>query len=221
RCRRWRLSGEGWAEATTWSTAVVASSRIPAISRATRSGRTVRPPLTRTIWLSSWGRPGPPRKSFGRNDLSAGFHASPIRDERLTANMPRRPPADLERDPPTRRAASTIGVMDIGSNTARCVVFDTSRAGSVRAVYQTKDAPRLGSETGADSSLSPEAMVRGVATVRRFARAVRALKVPKTLAVATSAVRDARTDRSSSGTWRGRPEYRSGPSRGPRRLATP
>jgi len=105
--------------------------------------------------------------------------------------MPRRPPADLERDPPTRRAASTIGVMDIGSNTARCVVFDTSRAGSVRAVYQTKDAPRLGSETGADSSLSPEAMVRGVATVRRFARAVRALKVPKTLAVATSAVRDA------------------------------
>jgi len=86
---------------------------------------------------------------------------------------------------------STVGVMDIGSNTARCVVFETSGAGTVRAIYETKDAPRLGSGTGADGSLSPEAMVRGVATVRRFARTIRALKVPKTFAVATSAVRDA------------------------------
>ena len=99
--------------------------------------------------------------------------------------------ADLERGEPASRAVSTIGVMDIGSNTARFVVFDTSSAGTVRAVYQTKDAPRLGSGTGPDGSLSPEAMIRGVATVRRFARTVRSLKVPKTLAVATSAVRDA------------------------------
>jgi exopolyphosphatase/guanosine-5'-triphosphate,3'-diphosphate pyrophosphatase len=84
-----------------------------------------------------------------------------------------------------------LGVMDIGSNTARCVVFDTSGAGTVRAVYETKDAPRLGGGTGADGSLSPEAMVRGVATVRRFTRTLRSLKVPKSLAVATSAVRDA------------------------------
>jgi exopolyphosphatase/guanosine-5'-triphosphate,3'-diphosphate pyrophosphatase len=99
--------------------------------------------------------------------------------------------ADLERDGSSNRAVSTIGVMDIGSNTARCVVFDTSSAGAVRAVYQTKDSPRLGLGTGPDGSLSPEAMVRGVASVRRFARTVRVLKVPKTLAVATSAVRDA------------------------------
>jgi len=99
--------------------------------------------------------------------------------------------ADLERGEPASRAVSTVGVMDIGSNTARFVVFDTSSFGTVRAVYQTKDAPRLGSGTGADGSLSPDAMVRGVATVRRFARTVRSLKVPKTLAVATSAVRDA------------------------------
>jgi len=99
--------------------------------------------------------------------------------------------ADLERGGLSHRAASTIGVMDIGSNTARCVVFEASDAGTVRAVYQTKDAPRLGSGTGSDGSLSAEALVRGLATVRRFARTVRSLKVPKTLAVATSAVRDA------------------------------
>ena len=99
--------------------------------------------------------------------------------------------ADLERDGTPNRATSTLGVMDIGSNTARCVVFDTSAAGTVRAIYETKDAPRLGSGTGSDGSLSPEAMVRGVATVRRFARTLRSLKVPKRLAVATSAVRDA------------------------------
>ena len=98
---------------------------------------------------------------------------------------------DLEREAPANRAASSVGVIDVGSNTARCVVFETSAAGTVRAVFETKDAPRLGSGTGADGSLSPEAVVRGIATVRRFARTVRALKVTKTLAVATSAVRDA------------------------------
>lgn len=99
--------------------------------------------------------------------------------------------ADLEREGSAARAVSHVGVIDIGSNTARFVVFEASPAGTVRAVYETKDAPRLGSGTGVDASLSPEAMVRGIATVRRFARTARTLKVPRTLAVATSAVRDA------------------------------
>ncbi|MGA8711107.1 MAG: Ppx/GppA phosphatase family protein [Thermoplasmata archaeon] len=99
--------------------------------------------------------------------------------------------SDLEREGPTTRAVSTIGVIDIGSNTARFVVFEASPTGCVRPIYETKDAPRLGSGTGPDGGLSPEAVVRGVATVRRFSRVVRSLKVPKTLSVATSAVRDA------------------------------
>ncbi len=105
--------------------------------------------------------------------------------------MPRARLAELETESSKSRAVPTIGVMDIGSNTARCVVFETSRGGAVRAVFETKDAPRLGSGTGPDASLSPEAMVRGIATARRFARIVRSLKVTRTLAVATSAVREA------------------------------
>jgi len=99
--------------------------------------------------------------------------------------------ADLARDGMATRAIGPVGVIDVGSNTARCVVFDTSTAGTVRAVFETKDAPRLGSGPGPDGTLAPEAMVRGIATVRRFAKTLRGLKVTRTLAVATSAVRDA------------------------------
>ncbi len=99
--------------------------------------------------------------------------------------------ADFGGERPKSRAASTLGVIDLGSNTARFVVFETSRTGAVRAVFETKDAPRLGLGAAPDGSLTEEAIARGVTTVRRFARVVRTMEVPKTLAVATSAVRDA------------------------------
>ncbi len=89
------------------------------------------------------------------------------------------------------RPDRTVGVMDLGSNTARFVAFETSSSGAVRPVFEAKDVPRLGSATGPDQRLSDAAIERGVATVRRFARLVRDLSVPRTLAVATSAVRDA------------------------------
>jgi exopolyphosphatase/guanosine-5'-triphosphate,3'-diphosphate pyrophosphatase len=94
---------------------------------------------------------------------------------------------DLVASRPTRK----MGVIDVGSNTARFVVFDTSLAGAVRAVYEAKEVPRLGSGTGPDGRLSEEAIQRGTAAAKRFAKLVRALEVPRTLAVATSAVRDA------------------------------
>ncbi len=84
-----------------------------------------------------------------------------------------------------------IGVIDVGSNTARFVAFEASRSGSVRAVFETKESPRLGLDVRADGRLSPEAIERGVAAVASFARAIRGLGLSETLAVATSAVRDA------------------------------
>jgi exopolyphosphatase / guanosine-5'-triphosphate,3'-diphosphate pyrophosphatase len=89
------------------------------------------------------------------------------------------------------RPERTVGVMDLGSNTARFVAFEASSSGTVRPIYEAKDVPRLGSATGPDGRLSDAAIERGIATVRRFARLVRDLGVPRTLAVATSAVRDA------------------------------
>ncbi len=98
---------------------------------------------------------------------------------------------DRARDTASPRARSNLGVIDLGSNTARFVAFEVAAAGTVRAVYETKDVPRLGLDPGREGRLTPETISRGVATVRRFARLVRSLELAKTLAVATSAVRDA------------------------------
>jgi exopolyphosphatase / guanosine-5'-triphosphate,3'-diphosphate pyrophosphatase len=99
--------------------------------------------------------------------------------------------AAVARERGADRPGASVGIIDVGSNTARFVAFETSSWGTVRAAYETKDSPRLGSGTSADGSLSEAAIARGVTAVRRFARIVRALGVPRTLAIATSAVRDA------------------------------
>ena len=96
-------------------------------------------------------------------------------------------PAEIVRPRPDR----TIGVIDVGSNTARCVAFEASASGSVRAFFETKESPRLGLGTGPDGRLTAAAIERGVAAVERFAIATRSLELSKTIAVATSAVRDA------------------------------
>jgi len=89
------------------------------------------------------------------------------------------------------RASQQLGVIDIGSNTARFVIFETFPSGAVRANYEDKEVPRLGGGTGPDGQLSDEAIRRGTTAVRRFAKLIRTLDVPRTLAVTTSAVRDA------------------------------
>ena len=92
---------------------------------------------------------------------------------------------------PRLRADRTIGVIDVGSNTARFVAFEASASGTVRAFYETKESPRLGLGTGPDGGLAPAAIDRGIAAVERFALTIRALGLARTIAVATSAVRDA------------------------------
>ncbi|MCL4308399.1 MAG: Ppx/GppA family phosphatase [Candidatus Thermoplasmatota archaeon] len=92
---------------------------------------------------------------------------------------------------PPIREPNAIGVVDVGSNTARLVVFDTNPVGVVRPVFELKEIPRLGAGTGPDGSLSPEAFARGIESLGRFARALKSLGVPRTLTVTTSAVRDA------------------------------
>lgn len=99
--------------------------------------------------------------------------------------------ADTRRERAPLGPRASIGVIDLGSNTARFVAFDAASSRTVRAVYETKDSPRLGLATGHDGALSEAAIARGIATVRRFARIVEGLGLPRSIAVATSAVRDA------------------------------
>ena len=86
---------------------------------------------------------------------------------------------------------SPLGVIDVGSNTARCVIFEAHPAGAIRPIFETKEAPRLGLGTGSDGSLSEAAIARGVHAVRRFARTLERLDVSRKVGVATSAARDA------------------------------
>ena len=101
--------------------------------------------------------------------------------------------AELQRptESASLRPARTIGVIDVGSNTARFVAFEGAASGTVRAFYETKESPRLGLGTDPDGRLSPEAIERGVAAVQRFSLTVHSLGLSRTIAVATSAVRDA------------------------------
>ena len=87
--------------------------------------------------------------------------------------------------------ASQLAVIDLGSNTARLAIFEVTGEGGLRTLYEVKEVPRLGKSVREDLSLSPAAMDRGLATLTRFSRHLTVMGNPPTIAVATSAVRDA------------------------------
>jgi exopolyphosphatase/guanosine-5'-triphosphate,3'-diphosphate pyrophosphatase len=84
-----------------------------------------------------------------------------------------------------------LAVVDVGSNTARLVMFHTASSGSLRAVLERKESPRLGLGAAADGTLQRDAMERGIASLKRFAQTLHDLGDPTQVAVATSATRDA------------------------------
>ena len=83
-----------------------------------------------------------------------------------------------------------IGVIDIGSNSVRLVVYE----GAVRApfpIYNEKILCGLGRSMQADGSLVPESVDRALAALGRFKAIVRTLSAKNVHAIATAAVRDA------------------------------
>jgi len=86
---------------------------------------------------------------------------------------------------------SQLAVIDLGSNTARLAIFEATGEGGLRTIYEVKEVPRLGKGVRKDLSLSPAAVERGLATLVRFSRHLTVMGNPPTIAVATSAVRDA------------------------------
>jgi exopolyphosphatase / guanosine-5'-triphosphate,3'-diphosphate pyrophosphatase len=102
-------------------------------------------------------------------------------------------PAPAKVPAPARTGGSTreLAVIDLGSNTARFVLFSTTPEGGFHTLYSEKELPRLGHGTGPDGALAAEGLERGVDTLRRFAHRIDRLGRPPTIAVATSAVREA------------------------------
>lgn len=91
---------------------------------------------------------------------------------------------------PSARALSRVGVVDVGSNSVRLVVFDGA-ARSPAYFYNEKVMCGLGQGLAQTGRLNPQGRVRALAALRRFARLAEGMKLPSLTCVATAAVREA------------------------------
>ncbi|MFW5881193.1 MAG: Ppx/GppA family phosphatase [Roseicyclus sp.] len=93
-------------------------------------------------------------------------------------------------DGPEAQALARVGVIDIGSNSVRMVVFDGA-ARSPAYFFNEKILCGLGAGFSETGRLNPEGRVRALIALRRFAALAGGMKVAPLLTVATAAVRDA------------------------------
>ncbi|MFP4044230.1 MAG: Ppx/GppA family phosphatase [Rhodosalinus sp.] len=88
------------------------------------------------------------------------------------------------------RALSRVGVVDVGSNSVRLVVFDGA-ARSPAYFYNEKVMCALGAGLGETGRLNPEGRARALRALARFALLARGMGASPLTVVATAAVRDA------------------------------
>ncbi len=93
-------------------------------------------------------------------------------------------------DDPSIRALSRVGVIDVGSNSVRLVVFDGA-ARSPAYFYNEKVMAALGAGLRETGHLNPEGRKRALAALKRFALVAKAMNVAPLTSVATAAVREA------------------------------
>ncbi|SNR24936.1 Ppx/GppA family phosphatase [Paracoccus sediminis] len=89
-----------------------------------------------------------------------------------------------------KRALSRVGVVDVGSNSIRLVVFDGA-ARSPAYFYNEKVMAGLGAKMAQTGRLNPEGVERGFAALQRFAALARGMDIEPLTCVATAAVREA------------------------------
>ncbi|WP_300519120.1 Ppx/GppA family phosphatase [Aliiroseovarius sp.] len=93
-------------------------------------------------------------------------------------------------DDPSARALSRVGVVDVGSNSVRMVVFDGA-ARSPAYFYNEKILCGLGTGLRESGHLHPQGRVRALAAIKRFQLIAKGMGLAPLTAVATAAVRDA------------------------------
>ena len=84
-----------------------------------------------------------------------------------------------------------IGIVDLGSNSARLVIFQIYRNRSYNLIYEQKEAVRLSEGSSGHGVLQEEAMSRALETLNLFQKACQRFQVQKIIAVATAAIRNA------------------------------
>ena len=93
-------------------------------------------------------------------------------------------------DDPSVRALSRVGVVDVGSNSVRMVVFDGA-ARSPAYFYNEKIMCGLGKGLAETGRLNPTGRVRALAALKRFALLAEGMGVDPLTVVATAATREA------------------------------
>jgi len=93
-------------------------------------------------------------------------------------------------DGPEARALSRVGVVDVGSNSVRLVVFDGA-ARSPAYFYNEKIMCELGTGMAETGRLNPVGRVRALAAIKRFNLLAEGMNTGPLVIVATAAVREA------------------------------
>jgi len=91
---------------------------------------------------------------------------------------------------PAARKLRRVGVVDVGSNSVRLVVFDGA-ARSPAYFYNEKIMAALGAGVTETGLLNPEGRARALSAIKRFQRLAELMKTGPLTAVATAAVRQA------------------------------
>ncbi len=94
-------------------------------------------------------------------------------------------------DDPSARALSRVGVVDVGSNSVRIVVFDGA-ARSPAYFYNEKIMCGLGKGLAETGVLDPQGRKRALAALKRFSLLAKGMDIESLTIVATAAVREAR-----------------------------
>lgn len=92
--------------------------------------------------------------------------------------------------PDGNRSATRVAVVDLGTNTTRLLVADV-RDGHVMELERRTEITRLGQGVDATGVLAEEAKERVLATLADYHGLIDRLEAERTVAVATSAIRDA------------------------------
>jgi exopolyphosphatase / guanosine-5'-triphosphate,3'-diphosphate pyrophosphatase len=89
-----------------------------------------------------------------------------------------------------RKRASSVAVIDIGSNSVRLVVYE-QMARSLVSVFNEKTLCGLGREVQSTGLLAPDAVDKALTALRRFHALCKIQRVGRVFAIATAACRDA------------------------------
>ncbi len=87
--------------------------------------------------------------------------------------------------------AERVGIVDMGSGTARLVVYDFEPSGWFRLIDEIRESVRLGEGFASSGHLSESAIERGLDALKLYSDYAKATKLNRLTVIATSAVREA------------------------------